>query len=91
MNNCTRTFTQQNGVYGTLVTGKNGGQLFLPAAGYRSRSDLHDARYDAYYWSSSLHPGSDGYACRLDLHSGYWDWNYYYGRSYGHSVRAVCP
>lgn len=91
MKNCTRTFTQQNGVYGTLVTGKNGGQLFLPAAGYRSRSDLHDARYDAYYWSSSLHPGSDGYACRLDLHSGYWDWNYYYGRSYGHSVRAVCP
>lgn len=54
--NCTATITLQNGVYGILVTGKNGGQLFLPAAGRRWDSDLIDAGSHGYYWSSS--PGT---------------------------------
>lgn len=103
MNNCTRTWTQQNGVSGILVTGKNGGQLFLPAAGYRWRSDLYEAgSYGSYwssshgpsggsYWSSSLGPSGGGHACSLDLDSANWYWYYYSLRFDGRSVRGVCP
>jgi hypothetical protein len=90
MNNCTLTSTQQNGVYGMLVTGKNGGQLFLPAAGYRWNSGLDLAGSHGYYWSSSLSPDHDYAACGLYFGSGYIGW-YYDGRGCGHSVRAVCP
>ena len=41
--NCTCTWTQQNGVNGILLTGKNGGQIFLPAAGDRWNDDLYNA------------------------------------------------
>lgn len=86
---CTQVWTQQNGVNGILVTGPNGGQVFLPAAGYRWDGDLDDAGSYGDYWSSSLYPGYDG-ACYLYFGSGYWLWysSYRYG---GLSVRAVCP
>lgn len=90
MNNCTRTFTQQNGVYGILMTGKNGGQLFLPATGNRRGSDLRNAGSRFYYWSSSLVPSNDQCAYYLFSDSGYWHWGTYV-RSIGLSVRAVCP
>ena len=42
--NCTWTWTTQNGVNGYLVTSKkNDNSIFLPAAGYRSGSDLEYA------------------------------------------------
>ena len=92
INNCTRTFTQQNGVYGILVTGNNGGQLFLPAAGYRWSSDLINAGSYGIYWSSSLYPNGDYLASAYCLYfdSGLWDWKSNY-RIDGLSVRAVCP
>lgn len=90
MINCNRTSTQQNGVYGILVTGKNGGQLFLPAAGYRWESDLVDAGSYGHYWSSSLyHYGDRGYAHSLRFLR-VWGWGNL-PRAYGLSVRAVCP
>lgn len=88
INNCTKTFTQQNGVNGILLKGKNGGQLFLPAAGNRYYSDRSGAGSDGYYWSSSLNSGS---ACSLGFYAGGWPWLDYFYRLYGHSVRAVCP
>ena len=90
INNCTQTWTQQNGVNGILVTGKNGGQIFLPAAGYRWGDYLYDAGSYGDYWSSSLSPGGDYYAYYLYFDSGSWYW-YNYDRNVGHSVRAVCP
>lgn len=90
MNNCTRTFAQQNGVDGILVTGNNGGQLFLPAAGYRWNSDLNSAGFDGFYRSSSLSPNGDYYACHLYFDSDYWRWGSL-SRYSGLSVRAVCP
>lgn len=90
INNCTRTFTHQNGVFGILMTGNNGGQLFLPAAGYRFVSDLDGAGYSGNYWSSSLSP-SRKFAYRLYFKSFYWSGNYGDLRSDGLSVRAVCP
>lgn len=86
-NNCTWTWTTQNGVNGYKVTGNNGNSLFLPAAGCRDYSDL----YAAYgnYWSSSLDESSPDYAYVLCFGSGnYFDWNNY-DRYYGRSVRAV--
>ena len=89
MNNCTQTFTQQNGVYGILVTGKNGGQLFLPAAGYRG-GGLEGDGSSGSYLSSSLYLRSDYDAYSLYFDSDDWIWDSC-GRSVGHSVRAVCP
>lgn len=82
---CTSTWTQQNGVHGMLMTGVNGGQIFLPAAGYRWDSSLKSSI--GYYWSSSLYGGQTG---GLNFGSSY---VYWYGddRHLGLSVRAVCP
>ena len=89
INNCSRQWTQQNGVNGILVTGPSGGQIFLPAAGYRWSDELDNADRYGDYWSSSLYPYYDFYAYHLYFYSGYWYWNSYYYRSDGFSVRPV--
>ena len=87
LNNCTWTWTTQNGVNGYKVKGPNGNSIFLPAAGYRYGSSLDDAGSGGYYWSSTPHDSND-LACSLyfysDGHSMYYD-----GRGYGQSVRPV--
>lgn len=88
---CTRLWTQKNGVWGILITGPNGGQVFFPAAGYRWKGDLDDAGSCGYYWSSSLIPSYGGYAVSLGFESGSWYWYDYDIRDYGRSVRPVCP
>ena len=90
---------------GIMVTGPNGGQIFLPAAGYRSKDNTLDAGTVGNYWSGSLYPKSDGNAYKLlfgplepdfrepDLpHSLDFHGCYMYieGRYCGLSVRAVC-
>ena len=85
----TWTWTTQNGVNGYKVTSKtNGNSIFLPAAGYRNNSDLRDAGYYGYYWSSSLYTYSSDRAYYLYFNSGivgsYDDY-----RNYGRSVRPV--
>lgn len=67
--------------------------IFLPAAGYRSRSDLSYAGSGGYYWSSSLCVGYNPYgAWRLNLFLDdgvdVWDGSGS-GRPRGLSVRAV--
>ena len=90
MNNCSRQWTTQNDVNGTLVTGPNGGQIFLPAAGYRWNGELNYAGSFGYYWSGSLFPYDDSDACYVVFYSDNWGWDDGY-RGYGHSVRAVRP
>ena len=66
INNCTWTWTTQNGVNGYNVEGPNGNSIFLPAAGYRIGSSLNSAGNYGYYWSSTPYDsGSDGYAYGL--------------------------
>ena len=87
-NNCTWTWTSQNGVKGRKVTGPNGNSIFLPAAGYRGDADLYDVGSVGDYWSSSLNAASP-----------YRAWCVYFGsggvyrigdeRYYGLSVRPV--
>ena len=87
-NNCTVTWTTQNGVNGCLFTGPNGNSIFLPAAGFRFDSSLFDGS-GGNYWSSSF-GSSDTYSARnLFFYSDHYGMNYR-PRYYGLSVRAVC-
>ena len=89
-NNCTWTWTTQNGVNGYKVTSKkNGNSIFLPAAGCRSGSDLFDAGSYGGFWSSSLDTSNSSLAFNLSFYSSLVDW-LNFGRYYGLSVRAVC-
>jgi len=87
-NNCTVTWTTQNGVNGRLFTGPNGNSIFLPAAGYRSGSELNGAGSNGGCWSSSLSDRTD-LAWDLSFGSGSCSMGNG-GRSYGLPVRAVC-
>lgn len=63
--NCTWTWTTQDGVNGMLVTSKIAGYtdntIFLPAAGLRFTANLNNEGSYGYYWSSSLYNNySDG-------------------------------
>lgn len=48
INNCTWTWTTQNGVYGYLVTGRNKNSIFLPEEGRNG-----DSEHYTDYWSSN--------------------------------------
>ncbi len=89
IDNCTVTWTTQNGVNGCLFTGPNGNSIFLPAAGRRRDGSLYDAGSSGYYWSSSLDSSNTYCAWYLYFNSGYCSM---YGdyRYFGLSVRAVC-
>ena len=87
-NNCTVTWTTQNGVNGRLFTGPNGNSIFLPPAGYRVGSGFYYAGSSGFYWSSSLGSDDTVRARYLSFHSDGWYGSIY--RYYGLTVRAVC-
>ena len=90
INNCTWTWTTQNGVNGHKVTSnKNGNSIFLPAAGGRYTSGLNYAGSDGIYWSSSLYTDSPYNAWGVNFDSSNVG-RYYDYRGYGFSVRPVC-
>ena len=90
-NNCTWTWTTQNGVKGYKVASKtNGNSVFLPAAGHRDGTSVDIVGAGGYYWSGSLYESNPSIAYYLYFHSGRVDW-YNYNRSLGCTVRAVCP
>ena len=89
INNCTVTWTTQSGVNGRLVTGPNGNSIFLPAAGSRLDSELHNAGSYGIYWSSSLDSDYTDHAWGLYFSSGYYYVDGYY-RHCGRPVRPVC-
>lgn len=89
VDNCTWTWTTQNGVNGYKVTGPNGNSIFLPAAGYMDEGSLSDAGSDGDYWSSSLDTDISSYVCFVYFYSEHVDWSAY-GRWCGFTVRPVC-
>ncbi len=96
IDNCTWTWTTQNGINGYKVTSNKAGYtdkfIFLPAAGYRNDSDLYGVGSLGFYWSSSLDENYSNGAWGLYFSSG--DHNIYgYGiyRYGGPSVRPVLP
>ncbi len=90
-NNCTWTWTTQNGVNGYLVTSKkNSNSIFLPASGYRSGSSLYYVGSYGHCWSSLLYENGSPGAYYLYFYSDYVGWYTIPDRYYGQSVRAVC-
>ncbi len=86
-NNCTWTWTTQNGVKGYNVEGPSGNSIFLPAAGRRNGSSLNSAGSCGYYWSST--PFVDYYGVyRLYFYSSDHGMSSC-SRYYGHSVRPI--
>ena len=88
IDNCTWTWTTQNGVNGRLVTGPNGNNLFLPAAGSRWSSSLSDAGSYGGYWSRTLYSSNPNGAYGLYFSSGGVLWDFH-GRLDGFAVRPV--
>ena len=103
--NCTWTWTTQNGINGYKVTSNKEGYtdrfIFLPAAGYRYGSDLNGVGSNGLYWSSSLYDSFYALLLNFDSASRYpydYDDDDYYDyeddyneRSCGQSVRPVLP
>ena len=87
--NCTWTWTTQNGINGCKVTSNKAGYtdkfIFLPAAGLR-----YDGAPSGYYWSSSLNEYCSYDAWFLYFNSDGRSRNGYY-RCLGLSVRPVLP
>ena len=92
LDNCTKTWTTLNGVYGRKFTSNKTGYtdkwIFLPAAGYRDGASLNDAGADGGCWSSSLYTDNPYFAYCVYLFSAnvYWYSDYRY---FGQSVRPV--
>ena len=64
--NCSWTWTTENGVEGYKVISKKPGYtdkwIFLPAPGERSGTDQYNVGFYGYYWSSSLYTDDPLYA-----------------------------
>ena len=88
INSCSSVWTTLNGVNGRLFTGPNGGQVFLPAAGYRWLGEFYYVGSDGAYWSVTPYENCDDWAYDLSFDSGgvYWG---YGSRNLGSSVRPV--
>ena len=86
---CTWTWTTQNGVNGSLVTGPNGNTIFLPAAG-DIWNELNGAIGNrGTIWSRTLWPGYPIYACSMYLGLDGVHWDKDWDRANGFTVRAV--
>ncbi|MBP5338666.1 MAG: dockerin type I repeat-containing protein [Prevotella sp.] len=57
MNNTMSTWTIQNGVEGRMFYGSNGGNIFLPAAGYNLGSGIVGKGSGGEYWVSTIVEG----------------------------------
>jgi len=83
---CTREWDKAKKGY-TLI-GPNGNSIFLPAAGYRSRTTVGDVGLSGYYWSSSPYSTAP-HAYRVGFGSGGVAPRDHDSRFYGFSVRLA--
>ena len=74
------------GLNGRIFEGKNGNQIFIPAAGYYNGSNIYNERFYGYLWTSSLHFRQD--SCYLSFNPGNTDLRSG-GRYFGFSIRPV--
>ena len=87
VNNCSYSWTIQNGVTGGKFTGPNGGTIFLPAAGGRWDGEFYDVGSWGFYWASM--PIGEYLGCGLGFGSDNASWDGSYYRNYGFTVRPV--
>jgi uncharacterized protein (TIGR02145 family) len=88
LDNCSKTFTTQNGVKGyKLISKNNSNIIFLPASGYYYGSTLNGEASYGYYWTSTYKTNSySDYCLRFYNNSSYVD---YFNSYYGYSIRPV--
>ena len=90
IDNCTITWTTQDGVYGMKFTSKKSGytdnSIFIPASGYYSDTSLGGDGSNGRYWSSTRY--STGAAWYLFFNPTNLRMDNY-ARNYGFTVRAV--
>ena len=94
LDNCTKTWTTLNGVYGRKFTSNKSGYtdkwIFLPAAGLRNGTGLVSADPFGRYWSSSPYTAYPYVACYVYFGSAAVNWSFNYAtRGDGQSVRPV--
>lgn len=89
IDDCTWSWTTQNGISGYKVTGPNGNSIFLPTAGYLNGGSLRNEGSDGNgnYWAATSY-GDNLSACSLCFDWGYHGLDFYY-RCYGRTVRPV--
>ncbi len=83
-NNCKWVWTRRNGINGCQITGPNGKNIFLPAAGFMSEGQLYDRTEIGEYWPST----DPGYGFAFDSYSVYYNASAF--RVSGRSIRPVC-
>lgn len=95
--NCSYSWTTQNGVKGYKVTSKKPGyegqSIFLPAAGQRSGKGITNVGSGGYYWSSDL-TSYGSYGPQTSYSFEFSSYNKLFNSSYrteGCSVRPVIP
>ena len=76
------------GLNGMIFEGKNGNQMFIPAAGYHSGSNIYNEHIQFYLWSSSLRLDIPYHAYGLYIGSTNIDVNSS-ARYVGYSIRPV--
>ena len=76
------------GLNGRVFIGKNGNQLFIPAAGYRQCFDTSSVDSGCYLWAANLKLDDTAHAYCLHFNSDYIGINYNF-RFNGFSVRPV--
>jgi hypothetical protein len=91
IDNCTFTWTTQNGTTGRLATGKNGNTIFFPANGCYIGTSLCDNIFEGFYWSSTncdndIFPDKSAYFIGFSIKNYFVDWFMSY---YGFGVRPV--
>lgn len=95
LNNCNYSWTTMYGVKGRKFISKVNSKafVFFPASGCRDDNNFYSHGSYGNYWSSSFYPSNfdadDAYGLRFSS-----DFCYLYrgfDRSFGRSVRAVCP
>ena len=85
---CEWKWMKKKGVNGMRVTGPNGKNIFLPAAGNRSGSSLYNDGDEGVYWSSSPYDDDDG-AYFLRFYNGSERVGWYLSRINGFTVRPI--
>ncbi|MCD7722112.1 MAG: hypothetical protein LUI09_07790 [Prevotellaceae bacterium] len=74
---CHWVWTTKDGVSGYAVIGQNGNSIFLPAAGYRSGTELNKVGEFGDYWTSTPYEGDsqNAYYLYFNIESYYKDWH----------------
>ena len=62
---CTWRWTKRNGVWGYVVTGRDGNSIFLPATGHRTSSKFFYVGTRGYYWGGEVNDLNPNYAGAL--------------------------